>query len=194
MSTRLYALLSVPQVRRMLDTSHNKLDLLDAINRRKTVLVNTAGLGEWTPLFGRVIIALALQAAYRRDIATEPHPALLFVDEAFDLMDEKINTILIRSRKFGLFIRFATQQYEQIPAAVRAAAAANTEVKLAGGLTATDARIIAPDMRTDVDFLLSIAKHEDGTEFACHVQNELQRAVQTYHPLRSTRSRSAPQS
>ena len=79
LSTRLYALLSVPQVRRMLDTSHNKLDLLDAINRRKTVLVNTAGLGEWTPLFGRVIIALALQAAYRRDIATEPHPALLFV-------------------------------------------------------------------------------------------------------------------
>ena len=71
----------------------------------------------------------------------------------------------------------------RFPAAVRAAAAANTEVKLAGGLTATDARIIAPDMRTDVDFLLSIAKHEDGTEFACHVQNELQRAVRLTIPF-----------
>lgn len=177
LATRLYGILRVRAFERMFSARENKLDLHAAIEAKKVVLINTGGLGDASSLFGRYMIARALQAAFQRDIRREPEPALLFVDEAFDLMDENINRILIQARKFGLFLRFATQHYDQIPTAARAAAASNTEVKLAGGLSADDARKLAADFRTDADYLLSIRRSERGASFACFIQNVLERPV-----------------
>lgn len=174
LAVRLYGLLRIKAIGRMFTAPENKLNLFQAMQDKKVVLISTAGLGEASSLFGRYMIALAMRAAFQRATVPESkrHPVLLFVDEAFDLMDSNINRILIQARKYGLFLRYATQQYEQISHDIRAAAAANTEVKLTGGLSASDCRTLAPDMRTTPEFLMGMTRVDRKyTEFACFVQN-----------------------
>ena len=186
LAVRLYGILRIKAIGRMFTATQNKLDLYAAMQEKKTVLISTAGLGEASSLFGRYMIALAMRAAFQRGGLPEHkrHAVLLFVDEAFDVMDSNINRILIQARKFGLFIRFATQQYDQIAHDIRAAAAANTEVKLAGGLSAADCRTLAPDMRTSSDFLMSTTRVDRShTEFACFVQNVTPSALKLEVPF-----------
>lgn len=184
LATRLYGVLRVRAFQRMFAAQDNKLDLYQCIQQGKVVLVRTDGLGEAANLFGRYIIAQCLQAAFRRDISREPQPALLFIDEAHKLLDENVNRILIQARKFGLFVRFATQHYDQIPNDVRAAAASNTEVKLAGGLSVDDARRLAGEFRTDADTMLSTRKVDRShAEFMCYVQNAMERPVKLSVPF-----------
>jgi hypothetical protein len=187
LALRLYGILRIKAIGRMFNAPENKLNLYQAMQNKKVVLISTAGLGEASSLFGRYMIALAMRAAFQRNISREPQPVLLFVDEAFDLMDASINRILIQARKFGLFIRFATQQYDQIPTDVRAAAAANTEVKLAGGVSANDARTLANDMRTSSEFLLAARKIERGEgkttfQWSAYVQNVTDTAIRLNVP------------
>lgn len=186
LATRLYGILRVRAFQRMFSAPENRLDLFDAMEKRKIVLINTGGLGEASSLFGRYMIARALQAAFQRDIFTnpDPAPALLFVDEAFDLLDANVNRILIQARKFGLFIRFATQHYDQIQHDVRAATAANTEVKLAGGLSAADARALAAEFRTEAETMLGTRLHPGrGSEFMCHIQNVTSAPIKIFAPF-----------
>ncbi len=185
LATRLYGVLRIKAIGRMFTAQQNRLNLFQAMQERKVVFINTAGLGEASSLFGRYMIALAMRAAFQRASLpeNERNPVLLFVDEAFDVMDSNINRILIQARKFGLFIRFATQQYDQIAQDIRAAAAANTEVKLAGGLSASDCRTLAPDMRTTSDYLMSTTrKDRSHTEFATFVQNVTPTAIKVRIP------------
>jgi Helicase HerA, central domain len=186
-SNRLFAVLRERPLQRMFDAPSNKLDLYDAIQNRKIVLVAPGGLGRYgTPLFARTMIALAMRAAYQRGGLPENqrHPALLFIDEAHGLFDEQLDTLLIRARKYGLFLRFATQFFDQIPHNMRSSILSNSDVFLAGGLSYNDSKTLAADMRTTPDFLFDTEKNDRvATEFATFVKGITPRAIKLAVPL-----------
>ena len=68
---------------------------------------------------------------------------------------------------------------------LRSAVAANTAIKLAGGLSDEDAKALAANMGTTPEFLLSMKKDEAAhvTEFACSVRSLTHTAVRLTVPL-----------
>jgi hypothetical protein len=66
---------------------------------------------------------------------------------------------------------------------LRASVAANTSIKLAGGVSDKDARALASDMRTTADFITGMSKRTRSTEFACYVRNYTANAVRLTIPF-----------
>ena len=173
---RLYGVLQVPAFDRMFSAPQNKLDMFDAMQGGKIVLVNTSKAllkTDASALFGRYMIAQTIAAAFERIAIPEKQrrPAFLLIDEAADYFDGNLETILSQARKFGLGVLFANQHLEQLSPALRASVAANTSIKFAGGVSDRDARALAPDMRTTPEFISNVRKHPNSTEFACYVRN-----------------------
>ena len=136
-------------------------------------------------LFGRYMIALTLNAAFERVAVTERDrvPAYLIIDEAADYFDATLERLLAQARKFNLGVLFAHQHMDQLSPALRAAVAANTSIKMAGGVSNQDARLLAPDMRTSADFIGATRKRAKSTEFACYVRNLTDGAVRITVPF-----------
>jgi hypothetical protein len=183
---RLYGVLQVPAFSRMFSAKDNRLDLFTALQQRKTVLVNTSKslLKDASPLFGRFMIARVLAAAFERVAIEEKEhtPTYLIVDEAHEYLDEQFEDLLTQARKFKLGVIFAHQTLRQLED-LQAIVASNTSIKFAGGVSDRDARTLAPDMRTDADFINSMQKHDRSTEFACHIRNLTPRAVRLTVPF-----------
>ena len=163
---RLYSVLQVPAFKRMFASKTNKLDMFDAMQSGKIVLVNTSRLllqEDASRLFGRYFIALALKAAYDRVAVPEQkrHPAFLIVDEAAEYFDENIEELLNKARKskLGVLVAHQSLQQKNMTTALRAAIASCTTIKLAGGVSDGDARALANDMHTDAGFIASMKKH-----------------------------------
>ncbi|HKR61249.1 MAG TPA: hypothetical protein VJS64_16120, partial [Pyrinomonadaceae bacterium] len=74
---------------------------------------------------------------------------------------------------------FAHQFLEQATSSLRASLAANTTIKMAGGVSTSDARALASDMRTTPDFILS----QRRLHFACHIRNITPNAVSIPVPV-----------
>lgn len=183
---RLYSVVSVPSFDRMFSSAVNKLDMFDAIQSGKVVLINTTKAllkSDASALFGRYMIALTIKAAFERVAATERHPAFLFVDEAAEYFDDNIETLLSQARKFNLGLVIAHQHLDQLSTGLRSSVAANTSIKLAGGVSDKDARGLASDMRTTPDFITGMTKYSKSTEFACYVRNYTANAVRLEIPL-----------
>lgn len=174
---RLNAILENPTLERLFTSTNTKLDLFDELNRGSIILVDTAKdfLKGASGNFGRIFISLVLQAALERAAIPEHQrkPAFLIVDEAADYFDSNIDDLLTTVRKFKLGCVFAHQFLDQCASSLRASLAANTSIKLAGGLSTSDARTLAPDLRTTPDFILSQPK----LGFACHIRNVTQTAI-----------------
>jgi hypothetical protein len=62
---------------------------------------------------------------------------------------------------------------------LRASLAANTSIKMAAGVSMSDARAMAPDLRTTPEFILSQPK----LHFACHIRNVTPQAVSVPVPV-----------
>jgi hypothetical protein len=188
---RLYGVLQVPAFDRMFSSKDNKLDMFEAMQSGKVVLVNTSkGLlkNDASALFGRYVIALAVKAAFER-VATPDRPAaFLFVDEAAEYFDENIEVLLSQARKYNLGIVAAHQHMGQPSVELRLSLAANTTIKMAGGVSDHDARALAPDMRTTADFITAMTKRQHSTEFACYVRNYTGKAVCLQIPFGSLES------
>lgn len=170
----------------MFSAKENKLDMFDAMQAGSIVLVNTSKAllkGDASALFGRYMIAQTLRAAYERVAVQRRPPAFLIVDEAADYVDENLETLLSQARKFNLGVLIAHQHLDQLGKELRAAVAANTSIKLAGGVSDKDARALAPDMRTTVDFIAGQRKTKSGTSFACHVRNYTTTAISLSIPF-----------
>jgi hypothetical protein len=185
---RLYGVLSVPSFDRMFSSRINKLDMFNAIQDGKVVLVNTSKAllkSDASALFGRYMIALTIKAAFERIAAHRRDPAYLFVDEAAEYFDENIETLLSQARKFNLGVVLAHQHLDQLSTALRSSVAANTTIKLAGGVSDKDARALAADMRTTPDLITSMKKHHRSTEFACYVRNYTSNALRLEIPFGS---------
>ena len=79
----------------------------------------------------------------------------------------------------------AHQHLDQLSSGLRSSVAANTSIKLAGGVSDKDARALAPDMRSSADFITSMKKQDRSTEFACYVRNYTNNAVRLEIPFGS---------
>jgi hypothetical protein len=185
---RLYGVLQVPAFDRMFASPTNRLDMFEALQNGSIVLINTSKAllkADASALFGRYMIARVITAAFERiAIASDQrNPAFLIVDEAAEYFDENLETLLSQARKFNVGVVFAHQHLDQLTPALRATVAANTSIKLAGGVSDKDARALAPDMRTSSDFIAGMAKHPRSTEFACYVRNYTSNAVRLSIPF-----------
>ena len=185
--SRLYGVLANPTFERMFAAKTNKLDLGAALDAGRVVVVNTsrAFLQDECKTFGRYIIALAMKAAFDR--ARMPpelrRTSFLYVDEASDYFDDNVGQLLVQARKYRLGCIFAHQALEQLGDGLKALMFANTASKLAGGVSAKDARALAPELRCSPEFLLGQTKDADGTAFAAFVRNVTPAAVSMRVPF-----------
>ena len=185
---RLWGVLENPTFERMFTAPKNRIDMFDALNNGKIVLVNTAKdflKAERSSFLGRFFISLTLQAVLERAVIPEAQrrPAFLYIDEAAEYFDDNIDDLLSQARKYSLGVVFAHQYLDQLAPGLRASIAANASVKLAGGVSTADARSLAPDMRTTPDFLLGQHKGTQSTSFACYVRNLTSTAISLTVPF-----------
>jgi hypothetical protein len=187
---RLWGILENPTFERMLTAPRNRIDMFEALNSGKIVLVNTAKdflKAERSSFLGRFFIALTLQAALERAALSERErrPAFLYIDEAADYFDSNIDDLLTQARKYHLGVVFSHQYLGQLSPALHSSIAANTSIKMAGGISDRDARSVAPDMRTTPTFINGQRKREHGTQFACHIRNHTMSALSLSIPFGS---------
>lgn len=185
---RLWGVLSTPAFERMFTQKKNKLDLFEAMNEGKIILINTAKdllKREGSQLLGRFFIAMISQATLERSTLPERlrNAAFVFVDEAQEYFDDSIETILTQARKYHVGITLAHQTLDQLSPRLRSAILANTSMKCAGGLSAKDSRALADELRTTSDFIESMKRRGVRTEFAVWVKNFTAQAIRLSVPL-----------
>ncbi len=174
---RLNAVLENPTLARLFTAPDTRLDLFQTLNEGGIILVDTAKdfLKGSSANYGRIFISLVLQAILERAAIPEEkrRPTYLIVDEAAAYFDSNIDDLLTEARKYKCGCIFAHQFLDQATASLRASLAANTAIKMAGGVSTGDARSLATDMRTTPDFLLDQPK----LHFACHIRHVTPNAV-----------------
>src|SRR4051812_29087805 len=186
--TRLWGVLSNRVLERMFSNERNKLDLFDAMNRGSLILINTAKdllEQDGCEILGRFFIALICQAAQERASIPSEHrrSTFLYIDEAQDYFDESIEQLLNQARKYKVGIILAHQNLDQFEPRLRGTVMASTAIKMVGGVSAKDASYFAKEMHCEPEFLQSMRKQREHTEFACFVRSVLPRAVRLTVPF-----------
>mgnify|MGYP003700773109 CR=1 FL=1 len=181
---RLYGILENQTFERMFSNPVSKLDMFHEMNQGKLILINTAKslLKEnGTEIFGRFFIALIAQAAQERATLPEQErtPTLVYVDEAQDYFDRNIGLILAQARKFKVGMVLAHQYLGQLESKLQEGIEANTSIKLAGGVSARDARALAGQLNCEPEL---IQRQPRGT-FATYVRGLTERAVPIAFPF-----------
>lgn len=181
---RLWGILENQTFERMFAHPRSKLDLFAEMNAGKVILINTAKdllKEQGTEIFGRFFIALIAQAAQER--ATLPvakrTPAIVYVDEAQDYFDRNIGLILAQARKYNVGMVLAHQYLGQLEPKLQEAFAANTAIKFAGGVSAKDARALAPMMYCSAE----LVEAQPKGSFAAHVRGQTKSAVPLSFPF-----------
>ena len=174
---RLNAILENPTLARLFTAPTTKIDLFKELNNQSIILVDTAKdfLKGSSAHFGRIFISLVLQAVLERAALPERErkPAFLIVDEAASYFDSNMDDLLTEARKYKLGCVFAHQFLDQCTQSLKSSLAANTSIKMASGVSMSDARQLAPDLRTTADFILSQPK----LSFATCIRNVTAQAV-----------------
>lgn len=187
---RLWGVLSNSTFERMFSNPENKLDLFEAMNDGKIILINTAKdllKQEGCEIFGRFFIAMISQAALERaTIAPENRmPTFVYIDEAQDYLDERCEQLFNQARKYKVGLTVAHQNLGQLGEKLKQSIMASTSTKLAGGVSDKDARAFASEMRCSPDFIHETRKRENHTEFACWVKHVTPQAIKVSVPLGS---------
>jgi hypothetical protein len=174
---RLNAILENPTLARLFTQPETKIDLFSALNEQSVILVDTAKdfLKGSSGHFGSIFISLVLQAILERAAIPEEDrkPAFLIVDEAANYFDSNIDDLLTEARKYKLGCVFAHQFLDQAKAGLKASLAANTSIKMVGGVSMGDARTLAPELRTTPEFIMNQPK----LSFAAYIRNVTPSAV-----------------
>ena len=181
---RLYGVLENQTFERMFANPQSKFDMFTEINSGKLILINTSKSllkEQGTEVFGRFFIALIAQAAQER--ATLPDwerlPCMVYVDEAQDYFDENIGIILSQARKYRVGMVLAHQYLGQLSNGLQEAFEANTSIKLAGGVSARDARSLSGQMGADPDLI----QRQPKGSFATYIRGLTERAVPMSFPF-----------
>lgn len=179
---RLWGVLSTPAFERMFAQRENKVDLFDAMQGGKIVLINTAKdllKTEGSALFGRFFIAMLAQAALERSTvaAEDRNPCFVYVDEAQEYFDDNIETILSQARKYRVSITLAHQTLDQLSPRLRSAFLSNTSFKCAGGVSSKDAHALAGELHTTADFIQGVKRRGSRTEFAAWLKHRTPEAL-----------------
>jgi hypothetical protein len=181
---RLYGVLENRTFERMFTNPQSKFDMFTELNAGKLILINTSKSllkEQGTQIFGRFFIALIAQAAQERATLRENDrlPAMIYIDEAQDYFDQNIGLILSQARKYKVGMIMAHQFLGQLSNGLQEAFEANTSIKMAGGVSARDARALAGQMSADADL---IQRQPKGT-FATFVRGLTARAVPISFPF-----------
>jgi hypothetical protein len=188
---RLFDLLDNYTLKRMLSAPQNRLNMFEALNTGKIVVVNTSKeffKTEQSAFFGRFFIALALQAIEERAGIPESqwHPVLIYIDEAQEYFDDQIAKIITELRKYNCGLVFCHHDLAQLPQGIRSAAA-RCAIQMVGGAIDSDARALASDLRTSSQFILEQKRDPKRppqfTEYACYVRNQTEHAVSVRVPF-----------
>lgn len=181
---RLWGILENQTFERMFSHPRSKLDLFAEMNAGKVILINTAKdllKEQGTEIFGRFFIALIAQAAQER--ATLPErariPTFVYIDEAADYFDRNIGIILAQARKYNVGMVLAHQYLGQLEPKLQEAFGANTSIKFAGGVSAKDARSLAPMLYCQPEL---IERQRKGS-FAAHIRGVTPSAVPLSFPF-----------
>ena len=181
---RLYGVLENQTFERMFSHPQSKFDMFTEMNAGKLILINTAKSllkEQGTEIFGRFFIALIAQAAQER--ATLPDwdrlPVMVYIDEAQDYFDQNIGIILSQARKYRVGMVMAHQYLGQLSGGLQEAFEANTSIKLAGGVSARDARAMAGQMSADPQMI----QQQPKGSFATYVRGLTDRAVAMSFPF-----------
>ncbi len=180
---RLHAILGNKTLARLFLAPHNKIDFFKELNNGSVILINTDRdyLGATNSSYlGRVAVTLILNAIIARSPTSYKHPTYVYIDEAHEVFDQSIRDFLVLARKQGAGITIAHQDLSQIPSQeLRGSIATNTSIKLAGGVSMQDAKILAPDMNTTPQFLRS----QPRLHFACYIRNDTDQAISLFAPV-----------
>lgn len=179
---RLYGILENQTFERMFAHTHSKLDLFNELNIGKLILINTSKslLKEnGTQIFGRFFISLITQAAQERAVTSDRLPVHVYIDEAQDYFDHNISIILSQARKYNIGMMLAHQYIGQLDPKLQEAVSANTSIKMAGGVSAKDARVLAPQLYCSPEF---VQKQPKG-HFATYVKGTTDAAVSLRIPF-----------
>lgn len=185
---RLWGVLSNQSLDRMMSAPKNSVDLFKSLQDGSIVFINTAKdfLGEeGSTIFSRMFVALLGQALMRRAVIAkhERTSTYIYIDEAERIVDGTLTRMLTQVRKYKGAITFAHQHLDQLEPSIRAGVMANTSIKLAGGVSAKDARALSEDFRCSSDFLLAQKKGRSEANFACFARNVTDQAVALSIPL-----------
>ncbi|HEV7227744.1 type IV secretory system conjugative DNA transfer family protein [Brevundimonas sp.] len=185
---RLWGVLSTPAFERMFAQTENKLDLFEAMNEGKIILVSTAKdllKSDGSSLLGRFFIAMLAQAALERSTipAEDRTPTFVYIDEAQEYFDDSIETILNQARKYRVGLTLAHQTLDQLTPRLRSAIHSNTSLKCVGGVSAKDARALADELHTTADFIESMKRRHGRSEFAVWLKQTTPQAIRLSVPL-----------
>ncbi|MEM8793407.1 MAG: type IV secretory system conjugative DNA transfer family protein [Pseudomonadota bacterium] len=181
---RLWGILENQTFERMFSHPRSKLDLFAEMNAGKVVLINTAKdllKEQGTEILGRFFIALIAQAAQER--ATLPQhdriPTSVYIDEAADYFDRTIGIILAQARKYNVGMVLAHQYLGQLEPRLQEAFGANTSIKFAGGVSAKDARSLAPMLYCEP----ALIERQPKGSFAAHIRGVTPSALPLRFPF-----------
>lgn len=185
---RLWGVLANPVFERLFSQPTSTVDFFDAMNAGKILLISTAKdllKEEGCSIFGRFLLAKIAQAVMERAVIPEAErrPTFLYIDEAHDYADRTLAHLLNQARKYRVGLTIAHQNLDQLQPGLRADVMASTSIKLAGGVSAKDARAMADEMRVGDEFVHGMRKRRDATSFACFVKSRTPRAVEVAVPL-----------
>lgn len=139
-------------VQRFLGQPESTVDLLAAIDRGDTVLVNLAKgyLGPTADVMGRLLVNALQTAALRRE-RIPPHkrrPYSILLDEAHVLAatESGLEDFLVAARKYRVFVTLAAQGLSLFPAAFRPHLLGNTGRQFFFRLPHSEARTLSRDI------------------------------------------------
>lgn len=166
---------------RMFAPNASDFDLYTELGSSKCILINTDRylLGDRTEIFGRLWIAMLLQAAQQRAEVSrlERLPTYCYVDEAQDYIaqDTNINRILDQARKMNVGMILAHQRSAQVSPQVLDALA-NCSIRMA---RATSDGVVSRALQTSPDFV----NNQPDRTFATYVRGMTRNAVSVQVPF-----------
>jgi hypothetical protein len=161
---RVWQLNERPEIRNIIGQSESSFSMRAVIRERKILLVNLAGLGVETGRLAGSLLLNAIWSAVRGHVADPARPTYLFLDEFQDFLNLPVDpeTLLVRSRSYGLAMVLAHQHLDQLPSTIRSAVLANARSKVAFQTTADDARVLAREFGRTVteDDFMNLGQYE----------------------------------
>jgi hypothetical protein len=161
---RLDTLLRNRTFRRIFSARENRLDMYTQMDKARLMLMDTNQhlLADGSGILGRLYIAMLLQASYKRVADGRPHkPVYLFVDEAHEYFDHKLEQMLVQARKAGIGVFLSHQNLSQTDkSGITGTVMVNTATKFVHTPYRKDAAAMASSMRTTPEEVLNLSKYD----------------------------------
>lgn len=181
--TRLYTVLaSSSTLAGMFTHERNKVKIGKAMNTGSLIVINTAKdllKQEGCEILGRFFIALIMQATVERAVipADRRRATFVYVDEAQDYFDARLQGLLEQARKFKVGMILAHQNLDQLTPGLKATLMTNTTTKIAGGLSTKDAREMAAEIGCEPETFAEARKDAKESRFIWTVRNQREPSV-----------------